>query len=914
MSGYSYFSVDDAAPTRSFELPGAKPHYVPDRPGRVQHIALDLALDFERRRLEGTCTIHLKPVRDRVERLTLDAVALAIEAVTVAGVPQGFETDGEQLFINLSEPTVADRAIVLEIAYHVEQPQRGLYFVGPSDSQPEKPRQAWTQGEDEDSRFWFPCFDYPGQLATSEIRVRVPKGMTALSNGTLVDTQPHGKTATLFHWKQEQVHPSYLMTLAVGEFVEVRDEWRGKPVLYYTDAAHADDARRTMGQTPAMMEFLSEKYGYPYPFPQYGQACVADFIFGGMENTSMTLLTDRAVVDERAAIDNRFFESLVVHELAHQWFGDLLVIEHWSHAWIKEGMATYSEVMWIEREYGPQAAAYYRLGEMRAYLAEDRDRYRRPIVTHIYRAPLELYDRHTYEKGGCVYHMLRAELGDDLFWKAIQHFVQTHAYQTVATVDLLRAIDRATGRNLAYLFDQYVFRGGHPDYKVSYGWDGENKLAKVTVVQTQGDSGDRKTLFDLKIPVAFGFVEPTEGPGEDAIADSKAKKGKGSRKGKAKEAPSAQAAVRFQTVPLRISEKEHCFYIPLAQKPDFVSFDAGNHTLKTVELDYPLPELKQQLRHDPDPIARIFAAQAIAKKGTLEAFRALAAALKDDEFWGVRVEVAGLLPDVAVEGVLETLTAALQDPKAQVRTAAVNAIARLKTPDAYKAIEPIAKKGDASYQTEAAALRAIGSIAAACHGTYPKPKREKAIALLETALKQRPGWNELVRSGAIAGLSTLSDCPEAADLILRYTAPEVPQPLRLAAIRALGPVSIHQDSALVERLMRRLEALSREDFFLTQMAAVWGLRSAKNVTAIALLNGLMQRSPDSRLRRMAEEAIAAVQAQVGTQPSLTQLRQELDQLKQDNRTLKGRLEAIEAKGHAQDHAKEPDQHQTTPTP
>ncbi|GAB4346516.1 MAG: M1 family metallopeptidase [Cyanophyceae cyanobacterium] len=901
MSGYSYFSVDDDAPTRSFELPGAKPHYVPDRPGQVQHIALDVALDFERQRLAGTCTITLNPIRDRLERLTLDAVDLAIESVAIAEVPQEFDLDGEQLFIHLSEPTVAGRAIAIVITYHLEKPRRGLYFIGPNEWEPDKPRQAWTQGEDEDSRYWFPCFDYPGQLATSEIRVRVPKGMTALSNGVLVSTQPHGKTATTFHWKQEQVHPSYLMTLAVGEFVEVRDEWRGKPVLYYTDAAHADHARRTMGQTPEMMEFLSEKFGYPYPFPQYGQACVADFIFGGMENTSMTLLTDRAVVDERAAIDNRFFESLVVHELAHQWFGDLLVIEHWSHAWIKEGMATYSEVMWIEREYGPQAAAYYRLGEMRAYLAEDRDRYRRPIVTHVYREAMELYDRHTYEKGGCVYHMLWAELGDDLFWKAIQYFVKTHAHQTVATVDLLRAIERATGRNLAYLFDQYVFRGGHPDYKVSYGWDGENNLAKVTVVQTQGDSGDRKTLFDLKIPVAFGFVETAAA---DGAASNGTKKGKG--KGKAKEVEkgeSGRSPVRFQTVPLQINEKEHVFYIPLAQKPDFVSFDAGNHTLKTVELDYPLAELKQQLAQDPDPIARIFAAQAIAKKGTLEAFRALETALREDDFWGVRVEIAGLLPDLAIAEVLDALTAALKDPKAQVRTAAVNAIARLKTPDAYKAIEPIAKKGDASYQTEAASLRAIGSIAAACHGTYPKPKREKAIALLETALKQRPSWNELVRSGAIGGLSAMNDCPEAADLILSYTALGTPQGLRLSAIRALGPVSIHQEAALVERILRRLDALSREEFFLTQMAAIWGLRAMKTTGAIALLSGLMHRSPDARVRRLAEEAIAVVQRNVGPQQNFTQLRQELDQLKQDNRTLKGRLEAIEAKEQEQAKAK-----------
>ncbi|MFM6198619.1 MAG: M1 family metallopeptidase, partial [Dolichospermum sp.] len=187
------------------------------------------------------------------------------------------------------------------------------------------------------------------------------------------------------------------------------------------------------------------------------------------------------------------------HELAHQWFGDLVVIKHWSHAWIKEGMASYSEVMWTEQEYGPQEAAYYRLSEARSYFNEDSSRYRRPMVTHVYREAIELYDRHIYEKGSCVYHMIRAELGDELFWPAIQTFVQDNAHRTVETIDLLRAIEKATGRNLAFLFDQYVFRGGHPDFKLAYSWDSDANLAKVTVTQTQAKA-ESKDLFNLKIP------------------------------------------------------------------------------------------------------------------------------------------------------------------------------------------------------------------------------------------------------------------------------------------------------------------------------------------------------------------------------------------------------------------------------
>lgn len=191
---------------KSFELPGAKPHYNPDRPGQVEHIFLDLILDIPNQSYAGTCSIQIKPVRSGIDRFTFDAVNLMINSVTVAENPQKFDYDGEQLQVQLTEPTEAGEIVTVAIAYCVEKPQRGLYFIAPDKHYPNKPVQVWTQGEDEDSRFWFPCFDYPGQLATSEIRVRVPKNLIAISNGELVETQ-EGKDFKIFHWHQKQVHP-----------------------------------------------------------------------------------------------------------------------------------------------------------------------------------------------------------------------------------------------------------------------------------------------------------------------------------------------------------------------------------------------------------------------------------------------------------------------------------------------------------------------------------------------------------------------------------------------------------------------------------------------------------------------------------------------------------------------------------
>ncbi len=867
----------------SFELPGAKPHYNPDRPGQVEHIALDLDLDIPNQSYSGTCAIRLNPVRSGIDRLTLDAVNQTIHQVTVDNTEQPFDYDGESLTIRLITPTTARQPITVTIAYQVSKPQRGIYFIAPDEHYPHKPVQVWTQGEDEDSRFWFPCFDYPGQLATSEIRVKVPKSLMAISNGELVSTEVEGD-CKIYHWVQQQVHPSYLMTLAVGDFAELRDEWQGKPVTYYVVKGREDDARRSMGKTPQMIEFFSRVFGYPYPYPKYAQVCVDDFIFGGMENTSTTLLTDRCLIDDRAALDNRSTESLVAHELAHQWFGDLVVIKHWSHAWLKEGIASYSEVLWTDHEYGADDAAYYMLQEARNYLAEDRGRYRRPIVTHVYREAIELYDRHLYEKGACVYHMIRRELGDDLFWQAIHTFVNDNAHKTVETIDLLRAVEKATGRNLLFLFDQYVFRGGHPDYKIAYSWDTDSNLAKLTITQTQAKDNDSKDLFDLKIPLAFGFKQVSGDRGQVSEVSSDT----------SSLTPDTSSLTpdtyHLKPVTLRLHDREQSFYFPLEKKPDFISFDPGNHTLKTVTLEYPLPELKAQIQHDPDPISRIYAAEALAKKGGLEAVKALAAALQADPVWGVRVEIVRNLAEIKLDQAVDVVLTGLQDPHARVRRAALDALASIKTIASYNAVSAIAAAGDPSYYVEATALRVLGTIAATL-----SDQEEPTIALLQSALETRAGWNEVVRGGAIAGLSQLKTSEAALNLILRYTELGVPQSLRLAAIRALGAISTGQTPANVGRILDRLSLLARETFFLTQVAVCVALGQMETTKAIAILHSLADQTPDGRVRRIAEESIQDVQRHAGSDKAVKQLREELDQLKQANQDLKSRLETLEAK-------------------
>ena len=859
MSNY-YFDTEKSK-YKSFELPGAKPHYNPDRPGQVKHIFLDIALDIPNKSLVGSCNIDLIPVRGGINKLTLDAVDLNINSVIIDNISIPFNYDGNELEINLVQPTT-NKTLKIVINYEVKQPQRGIYFIAPDEYYPNKPTQVWTQGEDEDSRYWFPCFDYPGQLATSEIKVKVAKPYFAISNGELIDKKEE-EDNIIYHWYQKQVHPTYLMTLAVGDFAEIKDEFKGLPVNYYVEKGKENQAQLSMGKTPRMVEFLSKKYGYKYPYPKYAQVCVADFIFGGMENTSTTILMDRCLLDERAAIDNKRTESLVLHELAHQWFGDLVVIKHWSHAWIKEGMASYAEVLWTEFEHGKDDGAYYILNEARSYFTEDKSRYRRPIVTNIYREAIELYDRHLYEKGACVYHMIRGILGDELFDKAIHNFVNKNAHKTVETIDLIRAIDEVTGYNLMPLFDQYVFRGGHPDFKVSYSWDSNNNLAQLTITQTQGKD-DEKSLFNLNIPVAFAYV-----------------------KDKDQDKPN----IKFTTLNLQLNQAEQVFYFPLEKQPDFITFDVGNYFLKTLQLEYPVAQLKAQLKYDPDATSRIYAAMALGKKGGLEAIKILTKSLENEAFWGVRVEVAKQLGKMKLNQAIDGLKIALKDKDSRVRRAAINALSNFKTVESYNLIQEIAQKGDESYYVESSAISVLGGMILG----VLKEKETEVLNLFQDILKNRSGWNEIVRSGAIGGLSKMTTSSQAVDIILEYTKNGIPQPLRLASIRALGSVSSGQTPEKIEVILEELDSISGESFFLTQVSVCGALSQMKTSKAISILSNLSEQTPDGRVKKRADEAIKKVQKNMGSDKAIKELKEELDQLKQDNQKLQSRLAKLEAK-------------------
>ena len=358
---------------RPFALPGTKPRYAPDRPAAIEHIALTISFDFKNHVLVGSCRTTFRAVGKSLDSLEMDADHLHIKAArSASGKKLSFVLAGGKLEIELDQTLQPGKSSTVIVDYEARQPTQGIYFISPDKGYPRKPVQVWTQGQDQDAHYWFPCIDYPNAKATTEIIATVPANFFVLSNGALVSTVSDTKAKTkTYHWKMDTPHVTYLVSCVAGEFSGETEMLGDLPVSYYVVPGREADGERSFGKTPKMVKFYSDRIGVPYPYAKYAQIAVTDFIFGGMENTSATTQTDTTLHDARAHLDFSS-DALVAHELAHQWFGDLLTCKDWSHAWLNEGFATYFEALFREFDQGEDEFDYYRLMLAQRYFEEDR--------------------------------------------------------------------------------------------------------------------------------------------------------------------------------------------------------------------------------------------------------------------------------------------------------------------------------------------------------------------------------------------------------------------------------------------------------------------------------------------------------------------------------------------------------------
>jgi len=776
-------------------LLGKPASYAPDRAFDALHVSLDLDVDLRRKSLAGVCETTVRARRAGVKRLTFDAVGLKVSKVLADGRPAAFRHSDGVLTVTLSKPLSETAETKISFRYRVEDPEAGLHFV-------RKPVQMWSQSQPEDARRWFPCHDSPHAKVTSEVRARVPAGFRAVSNGVLVERESFGGRET-WHWKMDRPHSIYLITLVVGDFAEVVEDWDGIPVVYYCEKGREADARRGFGKTAKALKFFSEKTGVRYPYPRYAQVAVAEYP-GGMEHTTCTTQTDACLVDKRAALDHDL-DLLVAHELAHQWFGDLVTCLEWPHAWLNEGFATYFEVLFQEHDKGADEARYELLGNARVYFDEDSRRYRRAIVCRTYMDPWTIFDRHLYEKGSWVLHMLKHELGESLWWKAVGHYLRKHADSSVQTQDLVIAIEEATGRNMQGFFDQWVYRSGHPALRARWSYDAKTKKGSFWLMQTQA--------VDEAHP-AFKFRAHVRVTGRGWVRD-------------------------FHE---DVSDKEHRFGWKLPGEPLNVEFDPEFVLLKKISLAKPLPMWVHQLSRGGNAVSRLLAADHVARWGGRGAVAALSAQARREKFWGAAADMVRALasiPGPLADRELDALLTSVGHPK--VLRVVVAEVARRARPVSAAKIASLARRHPAlGVQVEA--TRALGALGA-----------EKHLGLIVKNLKT-PSYRDVLASAAVSALASVRHSKVLPRLKAAAQAPS-PYGARVAALRALSEFAV-QDPSLVPWLCARAEDPD-ERITLTAVAA---LGATEDERTLPLLERLAKKAGNPRVRVYAVEALTRVKA------------------------------------------------------
>ncbi|MBI4013416.1 MAG: HEAT repeat domain-containing protein [Candidatus Rokubacteria bacterium] len=799
-----------AVPDPRYALPGTEPRYAPDRAFDTTHIRLAIDLDLRTRSARAACTTTLTAFHDSARELGFDAVGFRdVRVYGATGRRLRHRYDGRKLTVSLPRPLAAGEAAAVRVEYRVVRPKLGLYFVAPDRAYPTRPRQVWSQCQDEYARYWFPCHDAPHERTTTEMLATVPEGFVAVSNGRLVARRRAGRRRVTWHWRLDTPHSPYLVTLAVGRFRELRDAWRGIPITYYCEHGREDDTRRAFGKTPKAMAFFSRVTGLRYPYAKYAQVAAAEFIYGGMENTTATTQTDTVLHDARAHLEvEPMATGLMAHELAHQWFGDLLTCRDWSHAWLNESFATYFDALFVEHDRGRDAFAHEMWQNARAYLEEDKERYRRPIVTNVFRTPSDLFDRHLYEKGACVLHMLRYVLGEADFGRAIRRYVRIHRRSaSVETADLVVAIEEATGRNLRRFFDQWVFKAGHPEYRIAYWWEPRARRAHLVVRQTQ-KTGDDVPLFAMPLEVELVW---------------------------------GRRAADRRRVRESVEAKEHRFTYRLPREPELVRIDPEHWLLGTFQVTLPLACWAAQLRGDPHPIGRIAAAQALGRLGSAEATALLAAALRRERVWFVQGEIAAALGQIRSPAALTALVRAARVGDPRVRRPVVRALGEFRSPWLLPVLARLAREDPSSF-VAAEALRALG-----------RARDRSVTPVITRALREVDSWNDTVRVGAVEGLGDLGEPGVLATLRAR-TRYGFPHPSRVAAIRTLGRLG-RGDAATLRTLLAR----TGDPYLRVRLAAIVALGHLGDDRALPRLRRLgAAEDVDGRIRRTAAEALRAI--------------------------------------------------------
>ncbi len=810
-------------------VPGHRLPEGPERPVRertvdIQSLRAELTFDMERQEISGIATIRFSALSGAVESLAVDAADLAIARVEAIG-PDGestaapFTVEERLLRVELPSPASPGQEWAVRIAYSC-RPTSGMYFFPRS---PKGSPQAWNYGEGGLHYGWLPLYNDTNDRFAVELELTVARPYVALGNGLLEETRENPDGSRTFRWVQQQEIPNYLLAVDVGEFVEVplaaaRVGDTEIPLSVWVEAGREAEAAYAFGDTPRMVEFFSERFGYPYVWPKYDQVALREFA-GAMETTTMVGFGENylrleaaprdAEPDLTVAYSDWSSEDTIAHELAHHWFGDLLTCRSLGSIWLNESFATFAHTVWNGYAYGEDDLTYQRWRYRDSYLDYVRRTGTvRPLEYDHFEAPDDMYQSETtYIKGALVLHMLKQVVGEEAFWHAIEGYLETHAFSEVEATDLQRSLEAATGRNLDNFFADWILGGGgHPRLRVDHRWSPERQQVDLTIEQVQADL-PFEDLF--RLPVAVEIV----------------------------------TAAGATTHTVELTDWTTQVTLPASGPPQYVVFDKGNWLVAEIAIRRPLTEVLAQLAGG-DLAARLQAVRQVSDDfpQSGEGRSALERVLSDRQaHWGLRQEAALALGTIGRAGAVSALVAALEDGDRNIRRAAVIGLGRAGGDVAAEALARVIET-DSAEEVVGAAAAALGRIDAA------------AGPFLAQLMERDSSWWNTLRIGAMLGLAELED-EQWVPLFRAYTSSDYEIELRQAALDGWTRATPSDPD-----LAARLRELAADDNLTMRSDALSRLGDLHRADDLPFLDAIATGEPDPNLARAARDAAATIRA------------------------------------------------------
>jgi aminopeptidase N len=644
------------------------------------HTKLEVRFDYDKAFMYGKEWLTLQPHFYATDSVLLDAKGMEIKEVAImkgaTKTPLKYKYDGMQINIKLDKTYMGAEKYTLYFDY-VSKPNevkaagsaaitdaKGLYFINPKGEEKDKPTQIWTQGETEANSVWMVTIDKPNQKTTEEISMTVPNKYVTLSNGLLISKKVNADGTRTDNWKMDLPHAPYLFFMGVGDFAIVKDTYKGKEVSYYVEKNQEQYARRVFGNTPEMMKFFSEKLAVDYPWQKYNQIVGRDYVSGAMENTTATLHQESAYQNNRQLVDGNSWEETIAHELFHQWFGDLVTAESWSHLTVNESFANYSEYLWNEYKYGPDAAYEHNVEDMQGYIASGGEK--KDLVRFHYADKEDMFDGVSYNKGGRILNMLRNYVGDDAFFKSLNNYLTTNKFKAGEAGQLRLAFEETTGMDMNWFWNQWYYGSGHPKLKIDYLYDDAAGKASVIIEQTQ------KSGKVFKIPMAVDVYTGTD------------KK-------------------RYNVV---VENKIDTLYFNYTTKPTLINVDADKLLLCEKTDNKTEDNFIAQFKNAKNYVDRKEAIDFFAKKSSPELAKGLS-----DKFGGLKIltmQKLGTSPykaDKVVLGQIEDLT---KSSNKKVKAAAISYL--VKNGDTKYLSIYQAAVNDSSYRVAGAALKGVAAL------------------------------------------------------------------------------------------------------------------------------------------------------------------------------------------------------------